>query len=257
MFCPECGSKNTNDTKFCKECGRDLKNVSYDVTEYDNPKSINSNIKMRLDGFRDSYYSICLTEEGVIIGKGGRKKSDKMEFNIIHFENIENIKCKNLWGGGEIKIKTKDPDKFKAQGFNLNSAMGFVDFVKKILSGEMELLNDSEQVIKTDEIPIYSTNLNKPYVDFGKISVRADSSPFSKTATMYDVNARLKEEAIRLGANAIINTQYKRSSLTSWRGIKATGTAVYIQSDEKKCPFCAEKIKREAIKCKHCGSDLG
>jgi hypothetical protein len=27
--------------------------------------------------------------------------------------------------------------------------------------------------------------------------------------------------------------------------------------DFKKCPFCAESVRREAIKCKHCGSELG
>lgn len=73
---------------------------------------------------------------------------------------------------------------------------------------------------------------------------------------MDDANARLKEEAIRLGANAIINVKYERFSLTSWRGIKAFGIAVLLDSDEKKCPYCAEIIKKEAIKCKHCGSDI-
>ncbi|ELV7527139.1 zinc ribbon domain-containing protein [Edwardsiella ictaluri] len=29
-----------------------------------------------------------------------------------------------------------------------------------------------------------------------------------------------------------------------------------INNGMKKCPFCAELVKQEAIKCKHCGSDI-
>jgi predicted amidophosphoribosyltransferase len=37
---------------------------------------------------------------------------------------------------------------------------------------------------------------------------------------------------------------------------QAQTVIVNAPADEVDCPFCAEKIKRKAVKCKHCGSDL-
>ncbi|HEC1650074.1 TPA: DUF2545 family protein [Yersinia enterocolitica] len=42
------------------------------------------------------------------------------------------------------------------------------------------------------------------------------------------------------------------STSTSERRAVLTGES----GEYKKCPFCAESVRKEAIKCKHCSSDL-
>jgi hypothetical protein len=108
------------------------------------------------------------------------------------------------------------------------------------------------------DIAIHTGDIDQPYKRLGEITAKVSKgSLLSKSPTIEDVNFKLQEEALKVSANAVINVTYSRGmSRLSYEVLTARGTAVIAESDEVKCPFCAELIKRLAKKCKHCGSDL-
>lgn len=112
--------------------------------------------------------------------------------------------------------------------------------------------------MKIEDIEIHSGSIAQPYKELGLIKARVGAATiFSKTPTIEDVNLKLREEASKKGANAIIAVEYARGvSMTSWKALTATGKAIFVEPNETKCPFCAELIKKEATRCKHCGADL-
>lgn len=76
------------------------------------------------------------------------------------------------------------------------------------------------------------------------------------SATMLMVLANLILSAM---AGEIVRSVYMRKGwmdLSVDSGQSSTGAAIDIPSGLRKCPYCAEEIKIEAIKCKHCGSTV-
>lgn len=112
--------------------------------------------------------------------------------------------------------------------------------------------------MKVSDIAIHTNEIDQPYKRLGEITAKVSKGSFiTKSPTVEDVNFKLQEEASKLSANAVFNVTYSRGmSLFSYEVLTARGTAVIAESDEVQCPFCAERIKRQAKKCKHCGSDL-
>jgi uncharacterized protein YbjQ (UPF0145 family) len=113
--------------------------------------------------------------------------------------------------------------------------------------------------MQVEDIEIFTDSaVGRQYKAIGAIQARVTAgAAWNKARTVEDVNSKLREEALKVGANAIINAQYQRGiSMTSWKALTATGTAVVMESSETQCPFCAETIKREARVCRFCGREL-
>lgn len=113
--------------------------------------------------------------------------------------------------------------------------------------------------MQSSDVQIHTGGLDSPYQKIATVEAKASaSSIFSPSPTMEEVNAELRQKAAEMFANAVIDVEYtKGMSLTSYKVLRARGTAVLIQIDEIDCPYCAEKIKRAARKCKHCQSEVG
>ena len=56
--------------------------------------------------------------------------------------------------------------------------------------------------------------------------------------------------------DAFVRTRLRTNRGSGKGGFQQDARNTKDDSAEKQCPFCAELIKAEAVKCKHCGSDL-
>lgn len=82
--------------------------------------------------------------------------------------------------------------------------------------------------VRVDEIELFAGEPGRPYTTLGPVRARVTAATvFSKTPTAEDANLKLREQAVRIGANAVINVSYARGvSATSWKALTADGTAV-------------------------------
>lgn len=116
------------------------------------------------------------------------------------------------------------------------------------------------------KIRIYSEAPAVPYEVIGTVQAKVHATTaFSREPTLEEVNQKLKEKAQKMGANAVINVEYKRQalSLTAWKILTARGQAVIIKEGERKpekalvlaiCPNCYERIPLNSKFCPECGA---
>jgi len=84
--------------------------------------------------------------------------------------------------------------------------------------------------VQVEDIEVWTGEPGREYRVLGPLKARVTAATiFSRTPTVEEVNLKLREQATRLGANAVINVTYSRGpSATSWKALTAEGTGVVV-----------------------------
>ena len=87
----------------------------------------------------------------------------------------------------------------------------------------------------TNEIIVTKNDLtDRPYIMLGEINVSASKlTVFNKDPTREDIDGRLRSEAAKLGADAVIFTRYFAPTITftSWGTMKGNGRAIKLSKE--------------------------
>jgi hypothetical protein len=112
--------------------------------------------------------------------------------------------------------------------------------------------------VKIQDIEIHVGSVDFEYTPIRRLEVVCEATTaFQSAPTIDEANAKLRELAISVGANAVLDVTYDTGiSFTSWRSMKAKGLAVSRLSVDVACAVCAETIKRAATKCRFCGAEV-